>query len=404
MEDRMLRTHDVVVADGTFRIVVTPKRRVIAVLDAHETLLGPLHIALEIDREPHLPPGIPPHVLLEPSHVTSGVFDDIGHAVSRAAEGTFNTASKAATTVARPAFNVLKNAAGEGAHLIAKATPLLPSGARKQIDAAAHVVMRARMGDVTAKQFMRTIGSAAKAGVGAARHVGDALLDAGKVVAKAVDVPVMLAKNVPGLGDVVRSISPLESFQKMTGAIQKGDFKEIKRIAEQDLSMAQGVVSLIPGLGTGISSAIGAGLAALEGGNPLEVAIRTAYGAIPIPVGLRQVTDMVLDSVLALLAHPHDLTEAGIQIAREHVPAGVPRDVFDTLVQLVVRHVPVQKAASSLVEHYAQPVGQAASSLVDHYVQQYAPALGDMHVDDALKHLHQDPAGRMVQPLHLHHT
>jgi len=42
--------------------------------------------------------------------------------------------------------------------------------------------------------------------------------------------------------------------------------------------------------GTGISAAIGAGLAALEGGSPLEIAIRTAYGATPIPPGIGQLT------------------------------------------------------------------------------------------------------------------
>ena len=80
----MLRTHDVVLADGTFRVVVTPKRRVIAIIDARETMLGPLHIALEVDRSRFLPPDVPPTVL-EPSYATAGMFDDIGHAVSSAA-------------------------------------------------------------------------------------------------------------------------------------------------------------------------------------------------------------------------------------------------------------------------------------------------------------------------------
>jgi hypothetical protein len=394
----MLRTHDVVVADGTFRIVLTPKRRVIAVLDAPQTLLGPIHAAFELDRSQHLPPGVPEHVLTDPSHVTAGIFDDIGHAVSKAAEGAFNTASKVATTVARPAFDVLKHAAGEGAHLIAHATPFLPSATRRQIDHAANVVMRARLGDMTAKQFVRTIASAAKSGVRSAQHVADTLLDASKFVAKVVDVPVMLASQVPGLGNIVKSISPLEKYQQMVSALQKGDFNAIKKMAEQDLSLAQGVVSLIPGVGTGISAAISAGLAALEGGSPIEIAVRAAYGAIPIPPGIRQLTDIVLDTVLSFVAHPHDLSEVGIQLARDRVPAGLPREIFDTLVHLVVKKVPLQKAATSLA---------------DHFVQQYAPHAGNVHIEDALKGLHLDAghaaheAGphnhappRLVQPLH----
>lgn len=108
-------------------------------------------------------------------------------------------------------------------------------------------------------------------------------------------------------------------------------------IGKQALSAVQGVISLIPGVGTGISAAISAGLAALSGGSPLEIALRAAYGAIPIPPGIRNLTDIVLDSVLAL-ASGSDIGEAAIAVARGRVPAGLPRDVFDTLVHIVVHH------------------------------------------------------------------
>lgn len=389
----MLRTHDVVLAEGTFRVVLTPKRRVIAVLDAPITPIGAMHVAFDIDRARYLPSHISPQVLSHPSFVTAGIFDDIGHFVSKAAEGAFNTVSKVATTVARPAFNILKGAAGEGAHLLAHAIPFLPDATRRQMDQAAHVILRAKLGDMTAKQFIRTISSAAKSGVKAAMGVADVLIEANKFVAKVVDIPVLLASQVPGLGDIVKGFSPLEKYQQMLGAIQKGDINALKKMAEHELSLAQSVISLVPGVGTGISAAIGAGLAALEGGSPLDIAIRIAYGAIPIPPGLRNLTDVVLDAVLALLANPHDLSEVGIQVARDRVPAGLPRDVFDTLAHLVIKRVPLRKAAGALA---------------DHYVQQYAPALGGQHLADALKHLDL-PAirgvspmpGRLVQPFHL---
>jgi hypothetical protein len=364
----MLRTHDVVLADGTFRVVITPKRRVIAALDVHESLLGPLHLAFEIDRAPFLPPHVSPAVL-ERSIATAGVFDDIGHTVSKAAEGTFHAATHAASTVAHPMFGLVKGAAAQGMHALGDvAHPL---------EAAAHVVMRAKLGDLNAKQFIKSMATAAKAGVHAAMHVSDTLLDASKLVAKAMDVPTIITSQIPILNQVMKSISPYEAYQHMVTALQHGDLKEMEKIAKSEITLAQSVVSLVPGVGTGISAALGAGVAALEGGNPIELAIRIAYGAIPIPPGIRQITDTVVDGVLALIEHPHDLTDVVVQIARDKVPHGLPRDVFDTLVQLIVKRMPIQKVAGGLVEHY---------------VSQYAPAFAGHGLDAAMKGLHVDPS------------
>lgn len=387
-----LRTHDVVLADGTFRVVLTSKRRVVAVLDAPTTPLGPLHIVLAVDRAPFLPPGVSPLVLehhaamlANPAHLRTmemaGLFDDIGHfvshaasdighVVSHAAEGAFNAASKVATTLARPVFDLSKTVTSEGMHLLAHTIPFLPADARRKMDAAARVVMRAHLGDLTAKQFIHAIGDAAKAGVHAAQLVGNTLLDASKVVAHVIDLPVLAFGNVPGLGPFLKGISPLQAWGNMTDAIKKGDFKRIGDILKQQLSTAQSVISLIPGIGTGISAAISAGLAILSGGGPLEIAIKTAYGAIPIPPGIRQVTDMVLDSVLALAFHgTGQLTDVAINVARDAVPQGLPRDVFDTLISIV---------------HHKNPIQGIAGALVDHFVKQYAPAGVGLDVASAL--------------------
>ena len=131
---------------------------------------------------------------------------------------------------------------------------------------------------------------------------------------------------------------------------------------ENDAKAAQGVISLIPGIGTGISAAISVGIGILEGGGALDVAIEAAYGAIPIPAGIRQITDAVLGAVLQLIHHPHNLTDALLAGARNAVPAGMPRDVFDTLANLIFKHMPVTKAAGQLV---------------DSYVQRYAPGVAD---------------------------
>ncbi len=424
-----LRTHDVVLADGTFRILMTPKRRVVAIVDAPTTALGPLHIALAVDRAPYLPRSVPPLVLTHPESVeTAGLFDDIGHAfgsaahaVEHAAEGAFNAASKVATTVARPAFDVVKAAAGEGAHILAHTVPFLPDSERRKLDAAARTIMRAKLGDVTAKQFIRGIADAAKSGVQAAQKVGDTLLDASKVVAHFADVPVLALQNVPGVGGFVKSISPFQQWDRMATAIQHGDFKKLGDIAKQQLSLAQGVISLVPGVGTGISSAISAGLAALEGGSPIEIAIKTAYGAIPIPPGIRQVTDTVLDTVLQLAFHGANLSDVAINAARDQVPEGLPRDVFDTLINLVAHHQPVQRVAGGLLEHFVRqyaPAGagldlpKALASATSHLpnvltaLPHVAPVVVPHvpHVSGLPAPLALPPGPRMVQPLHLAHA
>jgi hypothetical protein len=353
-----LRTHDVVLADGTFRIVLTEKHRVLAVLDAPTTALGPLHIVLAVARSPFLPNGVSPLVLSQPTIETGFDLGDIGKAVSHAAEGAFNAASKVSTTIARPAFEVVKAAAGEGTHLLAHAVPFLPEDERRKLDTASRVIMRAKLGDLTAKQFIRGIADAAKAGEHAATHIGDTLLDASKIVSHIAELPLVPLEHVPGLGPIVKGVSPFQTWDHIADAVKKGDFKALESIAKQQLSLAQGVVSLIPGVGTGISMAISAGLAVLEGGGALEVAIKTAYGALPIPPGIRQVTDVVLDTVLALAFHHESLTDVVVNVARDQVPAGFPRDVYDTLVNIVVKHKPIVKVAGGLV---------------DHFVQQYAP-------------------------------
>ena len=218
--------------------------------------------------------------------------------------------------------------------------------------------MRAKLGDLTAKQFIRGIADAAKAGEHAATHIGDTLLDASKIVSHIAELPLVPLEHVPGLGPIVKGLSPFQTWDHIADAIKKGDLKALASIAKQQLSMAQGVVSLIPGVGTGISAAISAGLAVLEGGGGLEIAIRTAYGALPIPPGIRQVTDTVLDTILNLAFHHESLSDVVVNVARDNVPSGFPRDVFDTLINIVVKHKPIEKVAGGLV---------------DHFVQQYAP-------------------------------
>jgi hypothetical protein len=188
------------------------------------------------------------------------------------------------------------------------------------------------------------------------------LADGAKFLARAVDVPKLVADviPIPAVKSIAGSIDPLQKFSDAVDALQHGDFDRLKKIATDTLSQAQGVISLVPGIGTGLSAAIGAAEAALAGGSPIDIAIRTAYGAIPIPPGLRDITDTVLDAVLAIV-DGKNITDVALTVARDRIPAGVPRDVFDTLANIVVKH---------------QPITKVVEDVADHYVSQYTKGLG----------------------------
>ena len=366
----MIRQHDVqvlaedsesdVLGEGTFRVVLTRSRRVVTAIDIPDSALGPLHLVFAVS----------PQSMMASSFATAGFFEDVGHwsehavhdvghGLGKAAEATFNAGSKVATTLARPAFDITRDAAAAGASLIAH-VPFVSGKDRKKLEAASRTIMRARLGDVDAQQFIRAVGRAAKDGAKAAQHVGDALLDGTKIVGQVLDAPMLLISKIPKVGGILHELDPFVKMGHMTDKLKAGDFQGLKTMIENDAKMAQGVISLFPGIGTGISAAISAGIGILDGGGALDIAIETAYGAIPIPPGIRQITDAVLGAILQLIHNPHNLTDALLAGARNVVPAGMARDVFDTLANLVIRHMPIAKAGGQLV---------------DTYVQRYAPGI-----------------------------
>jgi hypothetical protein len=383
----VIRQHDVqvllaedgesdVLGEGTFRVVLTRSRRVITAIDIPDSALGPLHLVFAVS----------PQSMMRSSFQTAGFFDDLGHTINhaghdvghglgQAAEATFNAGSKVATTLARPAFDITRDAAAAGASLIAH-TPFVSGKDRKKLEAASRTIMRARLGDINAQQFIRAVAKAAKDGQHTAQHVGDALIDGTKIVNRILDAPMelLVSKLPPSAGGVIRGLDPFMKMNKMADKLKAGDFEGIKKDIESDAKAAQGVISLIPGIGTGISAAISVGVGILEGGGALDIAIEAAYGAIPIPAGIRQITDAVLGAVLELIHHPHNLTDALLAGARNAVPAGMARDVFDTLANLIFKHMPVAKAAGQLVDTYVERyaggapikgIGSAAASMAD---------------------------------------
>jgi hypothetical protein len=190
----------------------------------------------------------------------------------------------------------------------------------------------------------------------------DPLGSLGNVIQGALNaaVPLDLLKPIPGLGSIAqmaKSFSPLSSMGKLATAALHGNMAGVLDVAKTELSHLQSVAAMVPGLGTGVSMAIGAAEALLSGGNPIELALRAAYGAIPIPPGIRDVTDVVLETIIALV-HGGNITDIALTVARDRVPAGLPRDVFDTLAQIIVRHQPILKAAGELAVHEAMKAAQ----------------------------------------------
>jgi hypothetical protein len=372
----MLRTHDIVLVDGTFRVVMTARRRIIAAIDIQESPLGPLHLVFEVDRAALLPPDAPGSAV-EPSMETAGFFDDIGKVASE----TFDVASKVAEVAAGPTLALAKAAATEGAKLVSSA--MAPDRVNVHVDPASHVVMKARLGDVHAKQFIRTIAGAASAGDSTAQQVAEALLAARKRVAETVDVPALLASHAPE--GVIRAYSPLEHFQRVVTHLQRGNFEPLERVASERVEVVPEVeervrvapeveervrvapeveervrvapeveerVRFAPEVEERVRVAPVPIFVGQESGNPVERVIRAVYGALPLPVEVRPGTDAALETVVSLLGRPQEFSEVTIQSARAQVAPGLPQQVFDMLVQHVRTYVPVQKPVVRRIEEY----------------------------------------------------
>ena len=121
-----LRQHERVLADGMFRVVLTGQHRVFAVVDARETLLGPVRFRFEVDRG--LTPALVRRHAIElarvpPEIAVAGIFSDVSRAVSRAGISTFQTVARTANSVARPLVQVTQSAATQGARLLSAKRP-----------------------------------------------------------------------------------------------------------------------------------------------------------------------------------------------------------------------------------------------------------------------------------------
>jgi hypothetical protein len=159
----------------------------------------------------------------------------------------------------------------------------------------------------------KPVGVDGHVGVGFHINVGHLLKD----VAKVATAPERLA------------VEAVKDPKKLLHDIGK-DVAKVAKIEKFVLEQAQGLISLVPGLGTAISTAIGAGLAALEGGSALDIAIKIAYSAIPIPPGIKTFTDLVLGAVLDIVnavVKGGDLAKVLERLIAEEMARALPDNV-----------------------------------------------------------------------------
>jgi hypothetical protein len=313
------------------------------------------------------------HVASDIGHGVSHVASDLGHGIASATQSIGTFVSHAASDVAKTTVHIgagivhaAQGAINAAAHAIDQAAKTAFQTFKSAIPAAAKLLARAHLGDIGAADILRGIGNAAKQGIAWAGKAMNTVAEGAKFLAKVVDIPKLVADviPIPAVKSLIGSLDPLQKFSDAIDALQHGDFNRLKKIATDALSAAQSVISLVPGIGTGISAAIGAAEAVLEGGSALDIALRTAYGAIPIPPGLRGVTDTVLDAVLALV-DGKNITDAALTVARDRIPAGVPRDVFDTLASIVVKHHPITKVIEDVADHYVSQYTKGLGSTLE---------------------------------------
>lgn len=286
---------------------------------------------------------------------------------------------------------------------------------------AAVLVTRAHVGDDRARELLRRLRDAARAGdEGAKRRIR--WLRVGRDFAREVlGAPTATGANFfqklgNGIGHAVRDVSravkhathDVMAFERKLEHVLGPVLAIIKQWGPMILSDIQGLVSLIPGIGTGISAALATAEAILSGAlnHPLEFAIHIAYGAIPIPPGVRPITDIVLDTALEFIRNPHHIIDALIAAARDRIPKGLPQEVFDTLVRVIVKKQPILHVAADLAGHYVSQytkgIGAALHLSIPKLpdvMQLHLGKLPDMKI--AFQSIHQIAPHFTVDPKHL---
>lgn len=146
--------------------------------------------------------------------------------------------------------------------------------------------------------------------------------------------PLTIVENVPILGDIVKIVgeaaaAPFDlaiaigSGARLDHALV-GALKQQLKIVKDVAPYAQTIVSLVPGLGTGVAAMIGAGAALAEGKSIDDIAIAAIRGAIP-----GGAASVAAFDVATKVAKGENVAQAAIQGARDLLPPGPAQKAFD---------------------------------------------------------------------------
>jgi hypothetical protein len=193
---------------------------------------------------------------------------------------------------------------------------------------------------------------------------------AADVVTFPTDSVADLTKSVPILGDITRIVddayrSPLNlatsiaSGARLDRAVLKS-LKDQVRIAKEAAPYAQAVVSMVPGVGTGVSAAIGAGVALAEGRGIDEAAKAAIKGALPGGPAASAAFDTAMN-----LAEGQDLDEAALNAARELVPEGPGRQAFDIGLAIATGENVQQAVVQGVSNLAGEKLGAVASDWIN---------------------------------------
>ena len=215
--------------------------------------------------------------------------------------------------------------------------------------------------------------------------------DLGRMVKSIVDDPGKAARDagrivkdpIRALNDVARTASNIVRDPGRDVRVIARDVHAVEVEARTIIPIAEGivqsVVSLVPGLGPPISSALAAGMAALEGDNPLEIAMNAALGLIPLPPGVEEIAKGIMDALLTIAMHPNagGAIDAAIVAAKANIPgaqSGLIGQVFDTLSHLVLAKMRGRATTGIVVHRPGQPTRVVPLTKTSHYVNLHRAA------------------------------
>lgn len=118
------------------------------------------------------------------------------------------------------------------------------------------------------------------------------------------------------------------------------DLQPVLDAAKVVLQDAEGVVSLIPGIGTGVAAAIAAGLALLEGGSPLDIAIEAAFAAIPGAAAIPGL-HVVVDAAKSIIDMGGDFVKGLERLLATELSKLVPDNIKQPATELLTNITPI---------------------------------------------------------------